>query len=169
MIFVTVGAQMPFDRLVLAVDAWAAVHGARDVFAQIGPGGREPPHLEWTRFIEPDEFRRRMTESDAVVSHAGMGTILTALEFGKPIVVMPRRGDLHETRNDHQVATAETFEKLGRVHVAHDEPELARWLDHVTELRPVELIAHSASPKLIGALREVVADVARHAHEGRGP
>jgi UDP-N-acetylglucosamine transferase subunit ALG13 len=163
MILVTVGAQMPFDRLVGAVDAWAAVHPEADVFAQIGPGGREPAHLRWTRFIEPAEFRRLVADSEAVVSHAGMGTILTALEHGRPIVVMPRRGDLHETRNDHQIATARQFEALERVHVAHDDAELALRLDHVTELRPAGVIAPSASPELLDALRRVVRGAMRHA------
>jgi len=36
MIFVTVGAQMAFDRLIRAVDAWAGVHPAVSVFGQIG-------------------------------------------------------------------------------------------------------------------------------------
>ncbi len=35
MIFVTVGEQLPFDRLVRAVDEWAAASG-KEVFAQIG-------------------------------------------------------------------------------------------------------------------------------------
>ena len=163
MIFVTVGAQMPFDRLVGAVDAWAATHPGADVFAQIGPGAREPSHLRWTRFMDPGEFRRRLTASDAVVSHAGMGTILTALEYGRPIVVMPRRGDLRETRNDHQIATAQRFAALGRVRVANDESEVAPWLDRVAELRPAEAIAPTASPELLGALRRFVADAVQRA------
>src|SRR3954470_10768842 len=35
-IFATVGTQLPFDRLVGAVDRWAATRGDRDVFAQVG-------------------------------------------------------------------------------------------------------------------------------------
>ena len=36
MIFVTVGSQLPFDRLVRAVDDWAAGNGGAAAFAQIG-------------------------------------------------------------------------------------------------------------------------------------
>src|SRR5690349_506002 len=96
MIFVTVGAQMPFDRLVRCVDHWAAGRGRRDVFAQIGPTAWRPENIEFVQFMEPPEFRARVTEAKAVVAHAGMGSIITALELGKPILVMPRRGDLRE-------------------------------------------------------------------------
>ena len=57
MIFVTVGAQMPFDRLITAVDQWAARHGRDDVFAQIGQNGAEPKHVEWTHLLDPSEVR----------------------------------------------------------------------------------------------------------------
>ena len=46
-----------------------------------------------------------MDAAAAIVAHAGMGTILTALETGKRLLVMPRRAALGEHRNDHQLAT----------------------------------------------------------------
>ena len=58
-----------------------------------------------------------------------MGTILTALELGKPLLVMPRRAALGEHRNDHQLATVRRFAELGSVEVALDESELALKLD----------------------------------------
>ena len=83
MIFVTVGAQMPFDRLVQAVDEWAGARSRSDVFAQIGSEGIPPSNIEFTRFLEAAEFKRRIREADVVISHAGMGTILSALEAGR--------------------------------------------------------------------------------------
>ncbi len=71
-----------------------------------------------------------MQAATAIVAHAGMGTILTALEMGKPLLVMPRRAALGEHRNDHQLATASRFAELGRVKVAFSTkpncPEAAR-------------------------------------------
>jgi UDP-N-acetylglucosamine transferase subunit ALG13 len=57
-----------------------------------------------------DEFQARARNSSAIVSHAGIGSVLTAMEHGKPLVVMPRRADLREHRNDHQLATARWLE-----------------------------------------------------------
>lgn len=155
-IFVTVGAQMSFDRMVRAVDAWAAERGRSDVFAQIGPTDYRPAHIEWVEFIEPDEFRQRVAAADVLVAHAGMGSILTALEAGKPILVMPRRGDLRETRNDHQVATAERFREMGKVAVAMDEHELPARLDELDALPRTERIGSHASESLINAIRSFI-------------
>lgn len=153
MIFVTVGAQMPFDRMVKAVDEWAARRGRADVFAQIGPTDWRPAHVAWTRFLPPPEFSAKVSEASVIVAHAGMGSIITALATGKPILVMPRRGDLRETRNDHQVATARRFLEMGRVGVAMDENELGERLDHLDELRAAGRIGPYASEQLLGALR----------------
>ncbi len=147
---------MPFDRLVRAVDEWAGARQRRDVFAQIGPTDWRPRHLAWTGFLEPEDFRRRVREASVLVAHAGMGSILTALESGKPILVMPRRGDLKETRNDHQVATAKQFKSLGRVAVAMDESELPGHLDNLSTIASTEPISPYASPRLLEAVRDFI-------------
>lgn len=130
MIFVTVGAQMPFDRLISTVDEWAG-RVSTEIFAQIGPTKLRPRHIQWIRFLEPAGFLSHIDSADLLVAHAGMGSIITALEHSKPLLIMPRRGDLGETRNDHQVATARRFQELGLVHVAYDEHELTDKLDRL--------------------------------------
>jgi UDP-N-acetylglucosamine transferase subunit ALG13 len=153
MIFVTVGSQEPFDRLIRAVDEWAASRSRTDVFAQIASSDFEPQHIEFTRFIEPQEFNRVMQETRLIVAHAGMGSIISALELGKPIVVVPRRAEFRETRNDHQVATAERFGAQGRIIVATDERDLPEKLDHALTLGDSERIQTQASPRLIATIR----------------
>ena len=143
---------MPFDRLVKAVDAWAASHADDEIFAQIGTTPYVPKNMKWAARIDPSSFRERIETADVVVAHAGMGTILTALECGTPILVMPRRASFRETRNDHQVATAERLFEMERVHVAMDEQALALELERVSSLDAAEVIAPTASPELIRAL-----------------
>jgi UDP-N-acetylglucosamine transferase subunit ALG13 len=155
-LFVTVGYQMSFDRLVIAVDEWAANRQKTDVFAQIGPTGTAPTHVDWVRFLEPNDFQRRIEECDAVVAHAGMGSILMALQYGKPILVIPRKGALKETRNDHQIATANRFAIGGHILVAMDEAQLPDKLDELCHCREMHRISNEASPELISAIREFI-------------
>jgi UDP-N-acetylglucosamine transferase subunit ALG13 len=155
-IFVTVGTQLPFDRMVAAVDAWAAERPGVEVFAQVGPTHSAPGHISFASFISPGECQARMRAADAIVAHAGMGTILGALELGKPLLVMPRRADLGEQRNDHQLATARRFAELGRVAVAFDAAELAERLDQLDGLAVRERISPYASERLLTGLREAI-------------
>jgi UDP-N-acetylglucosamine transferase subunit ALG13 len=156
MIFVTVGMQMPFDRLVRTIDEWTGRRGREDVFAQIGDTDFVPAHLDHTAFMDPQEFRERLASCSVVVSHAGMGTILTTLQFARPVIIMPRRGALRETRNDHQVETARSLLETKGISVAWNEDELADVLDRVGQLTPPRQIGPHASVGLITALRSFI-------------
>lgn len=155
MIFVTVGAQMPFDRLIKAVDEWAGNNPQTYVYAQIGETDYVPRNIRWDKFVTPDQLRILVQSADLVLAHAGMGTILTTLQSGRPILVMPRLGDLRETRNDHQVATAKQLKNLDLVKVAWDEIELADKLD--TCLSDIKE-RHQISPYATGELCDTIAE-----------
>ena len=158
MIFVTVGAQMHFDRLIQAVDDWAAERGRTDVIAQVGPSEYTARCIETVRSLDPAAFRAHAERATALVAHAGMGTIITALELGKPLLVFPRDFARRETRNDHQVATARHFASSGRVLAAFDEPELRRRLDEVESFGPSSRIGREASQELVARIRAFVGD-----------
>lgn len=132
MIFVTVGEQLPFDRLIRTMDEWAAFSG-KEVFAQTGLSKWRPTCIPYKEFLEPHEYKKRFREASLIVAHAGMGTIISALEMGKPILVMPRQKVLGEHRNDHQLATAQRFQALNYISVAMDEVELKDKLNNWTE------------------------------------
>jgi UDP-N-acetylglucosamine transferase subunit ALG13 len=155
-IFVTVGTQLAFDRLIAAVDGWAGQSGDREVFAQIGPSRLRPQHIDHGRFVSPQECADRMRAADAIIAHAGMGTILTALEMGKPLLVMPRRAELGEHRNNHQLATATRFSDRDGVMVALDEIELAAKLDELNRVAVLPAIGHYAPDSFVSAVRAFI-------------
>lgn len=156
MIFVTVGTDMPFDRMMRIIDSWARDNQRDDVFAQIGEGAWEPQFIRYSHFLQPPEFRERFNQARLVISHAGMGTILSALMHGKPILVMPKRAALGEHRSEHQVATAKRMREFGNVNVAFDEAELRERLNRLDELLEPKRIGAIADDGLISGLRDFV-------------
>lgn len=130
MIFVTVGTQLPFERLIEAVDLWASRNRGEQVFAQIGQTLYRPAFMEVTRTISPQEYQSRLKSAEVVVGHVGMGTIISGIEHQKPLVLMPRRFDLGEHRNDHQLASAKQFGQLAGVSVVHEAEELCQAIDN---------------------------------------
>jgi len=82
--------MFPFDRLIRATDAWAAANPGREMLAQIGDGSFEPAHMPWVRRLERPDYLAAVARSALVVAHAGMGTVITAAEYGKPVVLLPR-------------------------------------------------------------------------------
>ena len=156
MIFVTVGQCLPFDRLTKAVDKWARLRDYADIFAQIGSTTWIPRHMKWANFIKPEEFEQKMKEATAVVAHAGAGTILKALELGKPILVMPRFVKFYESNTEHQLYMAERFQDSGLVTVAIDENDLMVKLDKIHELHGHTPISTIASSRLIQVIHDFI-------------
>ena len=128
------------------------------VFAQVGESSLSPENMQWQKFLEPDQFGEKCRQADLIIGHAGMGSILTALEYGKPLLVMPRRAALGEHRNDHQLATIDRFRSLANVHVAMDENELLAMLENLDAFLVTGTAAGAsqASPRLIETLRKFV-------------
>lgn len=129
MIFVSVGTQLPFDRLIKAMDEWAACNRAFDVFAQIGESQCPPNNMLFEKSLSISEYTRYFNDASLIISHAGMGTIITALESRKPLIIMPREFSRGEHRNDHQIATAEKFSHFELIHVVHDAQSLFDTID----------------------------------------
>lgn len=148
---------MPFDRLVQAVDDWAGQSGKKhEVLAQIGDTALVPRHLRHQRALAPDAFRQACVDADFIIGHAGMGTVLTAIDLQKPLLILPRRGDLQETRNDHQIATARWLAQRPGIWVALDPADLPALLDLLCNPNAGQRPASSggASIGLISGLRQ---------------
>lgn len=156
MILVTVGTQLPFNRLISTVDQWASERMRTDFFAQIGISNYYPKSIPWARFLPPNEFEKRLDASMAVVSHAGIGSILSALELGKPVIILPRRAELNEHRNDHQLATAKRFQHMELVSVAFDEQELKQRLDEIESSQSQRRFPAYAPPHLLNSVRQFI-------------
>lgn len=108
MIFVTVGTQLPFDRLVQDLDAIAPELSV-PIFAQTGVSTYVPKNFEATPMVSSSEFNALMTKVSIIVGHAGIGTIISAQKHGKPLILVPRKAALREHRNDHQLATVNSL------------------------------------------------------------
>jgi UDP-N-acetylglucosamine transferase subunit ALG13 len=164
-VFVTVGTQLPFDRLIAAVDSWAASHPDASVIAQTGSSSQlRCHHVECVATLTTDKFSEMFSQADVVVAHAGMGSILTAVEIVKPIVVLARLASLDEHRSDHQVATVKKMASLANVYVAHDASEIPSCLGQAmndlatgpdTDTDKAPPLMNAAMP-LVQALRGVI-------------
>jgi beta-1,4-N-acetylglucosaminyltransferase len=127
MIFVTVGSSADgFNRVVESVDKLKAEGLVKDkVVAQIGNGKYKPRKIETIfKFKDMDYIESLNKRAEMIISHAGAGTIMTALRLGKPMICMPRLKELHEHTDNHQLEVASTLEKEGKVLVARNDGEL---------------------------------------------
>lgn len=157
MMFVTVGAQLPFDRLIQTVDAWAEANQFTDIFAQIGKSDYTPRWLQTAAFLSPAEFQDKFQSAELVIGHAGMGTIISAMEYKKPLLIMPRDASLGEHRNAHQMSTARRFPSGRGIYVVYNEKELIKQLDVLVQDKNKKIpVAGTVSPELISVIRNFI-------------
>lgn len=135
MVFVTVGThEQQFDRLVRAVDEYAAASG-EEVFVQTGYSTYEPRHCEWSRLAPFEEMRERMERADVVVTHGGPSSFIEAMAVGKVPVVVPRREEFGEHVNDHQADFVRfVAERQGGIVPVYDVAELPEAIERAREL-----------------------------------
>ena len=151
MIIVTVGMQLGFDRLIAAMDDLAPSLGM-PVIAQTGKGSYAPRNMEARVTIAPSEFEALVGDARLIVAHAGIGTVLTAARCAKPILLMPRRADLNEHRNDHQMATVRKLAGRPGIVVANNESELPARIAEGLALTDFTAVQSPTARRLHGAL-----------------
>jgi len=140
MIFLTVGSEFPFDRLVQAADDLAAVIAPDEqIFAQIGDGKYVPKNMQWATHLDRESFDKYLQQSRAVISHAGMGTIIKCMELQKPLLVVPRQKRFGEHVNDHQIGSAKAFEAKGDVLAVYDIATLPHKFRELDTFKPPAL------------------------------
>jgi beta-1,4-N-acetylglucosaminyltransferase len=119
MILVTVGTnEAAFDRLLEAVES---LPGGDELVVQCGSSSVRPSNAaQCYEFMPFDELVNEMRRARVVVTHAGIGSIMTALACGKRPVVVPRLVQYREAVDDHQLPVARRLEGAGLVTVVED-------------------------------------------------
>ena len=107
MIFVSVGTQkFQMDRLMKQVEKLAAEMPEEKFVVQYGNSTYIPKNCECYQFMDRDQFSQYMNESEVLVLHGGVGTIMQGLHMNKPIIVVPRLKKYGEHVDDHQLEAA---------------------------------------------------------------
>jgi len=131
MIYVTVGTHyLGFERLIKKMDEIAGKID-EEVIAQIGSTKYKPKNMKYFKFIKEEEkILELYKKARIVLSHSGVGTILTVLNYGKPLVIVPRLKKFNEHIDDHQIELAEMLKNEEGVQVVYDTDKLEHSLNN---------------------------------------
>jgi len=94
-----------------------------DVLWQVGSTVVDKMPAGARKQVPITEMRQALAEADVVISHAGVGSALAAMQAGKRALYVPRRKAFGEHVDDHQVAMARELEGRKLV-VAREAPEV---------------------------------------------
>lgn len=140
-LFFTCGTQLPFERLYnVAYKAACELRGVDVTIQNIIKDDLLFPKEEMSNFhihkmLSMPDFHDLVDDSDLIISHAGMGNIITFVERNAKFVIFPRNKVFNEHRNDHQMDTAYTVRNKIGIKVILDETELYNFVLDQTLLK----------------------------------
>jgi UDP-N-acetylglucosamine transferase subunit ALG13 len=142
-VFVTLGTQRDwrFRRLVDRV--LDVLPDGAEVVWQTGATDVSDLGLAASALMSDEEFHAAVEAADVVISHAGVGTLLTCLSVGKVPVLVPRLARFGEHVDDHQRQIAALAAQRGLA-VAAEADELT--VDHLTRAASLQAVRTHADP-----------------------
>ncbi|MFH1836084.1 MAG: PssE/Cps14G family polysaccharide biosynthesis glycosyltransferase, partial [Methanobacteriota archaeon] len=136
MIFVTVGLHYQgFDRLIKAVDE-LALKIDEEFIAQIGSTQYTPKNMEYFREKTIGEVDEYFKDARIIISHAGIGSIITALKYEKPLIVVPRLKKYNEHTSNHQLEVTKALEDEGKASVAYETDDIQKVVNQLKKGNP---------------------------------
>lgn len=154
MIFVAVGTQkFPMNRLLRQIDELIASGEIRDeVFAQTGHSDYVPRHFSGRDFLSKGDFDEMVGNCDLLITHSGVGSIISGLTRGKSVIVYPRLAKFGEHVDDHQLEIAQSFSQQNLVLLCAEGDSLA---DAIEEARNKQFsVYRSQRSAVLGTIRD---------------
>ena len=145
MIFVTLGTQdKTFERLLKAMDKSIEKGEIKEkVIVQAGNTKYVSKNMEILDLISPDKFQQLVDECDLLITHGGVGSILSAVKQGKKVIAAPRLKKYNEHVNDHQKQIIKEFAKDGYIIELEDMDKLGEALQKAKKFKPKKFKSHT--------------------------
>lgn len=137
-IFVMFGTQdKRFDRLLNAILESSFVK-EHEVYVQLGYTKGNYEGIQYQNYYTEEALLEQIRLADAVITHAGVGSIVSALKLHKKTIVVPRLGKYKEQNNDHQVQIMERFALEGYIIPVMDERMLDQAIEQLDDFESKE-------------------------------
>lgn len=96
-------------------------------------------------------------QANLVISHGGVGSMVTANQKGKKVIAVPRYQKYHEHVNDHQIDTINIFAKKGYVMPVKNVEELGQALENIKSFNPT-IYKKDEDSNIIGIIEKFIGD-----------
>lgn len=118
MILVLLGTQNnSFNRLLEEIDRLIERNVIKDeVIVQAGHTKYSSSNMtKIFSLISKDELEKLQTQADIIITHGGVGSIISSLKKGKKVIAVPRLSEYKEHVNDHQKDIVKLFTEKGYI------------------------------------------------------
>ena len=138
MILVLLGTQNnSFHRLLEEIDNLIEKKVINEkVIVQAGYTKYESKNMKIFSLIPQNELNNYQKEANLIITHGGVGSIISSLKIGKKVIAIPRLHEYGEHVNDHQKQIVESFDKKGYIIGINDVSQLENAIKKVANFIP---------------------------------
>lgn len=138
MILVILGTQnKPFNRLLEKIDEGIINGDIKDeIIVQAGTTKYKSDNMKIFDFVPMNEFDNLIDKASIIITHGGVGTILSSIRKGKKVIAVPRLNKYKEHVNDHQIQIVNEFSKLGYILGCVDLDNLFELINNIDSFNP---------------------------------
>lgn len=92
-----------------------------------------------------DEINSLIKQANFIITHGGVGSIMTSIKQGKKVIAVPRRSEYKEHVNNHQIQIIEEFNNNGSIIGISSVEELEEAINRIDNFIPQKYINKSQS------------------------
>ena len=145
MILVLLGTQNnSFSRLLKEIDKCIENQIIKEeVIVQAGHTKFISDNMEIFDFIANNKLSELISEARIIISHGGVGSILTGIKKGKKVIAVPRLKEYGEHVNNHQLQIVENFDTKGFIIGLFNMEDLEKILADIDNFCPNKFVSNS--------------------------
>lgn len=138
LILVTLGTNdKSFERLLIELERLIDLKVINEkVVVQAGYTKYQTKKMEMFDLIPMEKFDEFIQTCDLLITHGGVGSIISGLKSGKKVIAVPRLEKYGEHVNDHQLQIIENFDSAGYIIGIKEMDELQDALMKVRTFTP---------------------------------
>lgn len=110
-----------------------------EVVVQAGSTKFESKDMKIFKLVSAEKLNKYMEQASYVITHGGVGSILTCLKIGKKVIAVPRYKKYGEHVNDHQLQIVQTFDGQGFIKGINQVEDLEQAIKQLPEFEPEQL------------------------------
>ena len=99
-------------------------------------------------------MKKLINKADLIITHGGVGSIITSIEQGKKVIAVPRLKEYNEHVNNHQLDIVKSFDEMGYIIGVTDVSQLGDALKKIEKFEPKKYIPNTG--KIINIIQDFI-------------
>lgn len=156
MVLVLLGTQQnEFNRLLKKIEELIEDGTIKEeVMVQAGVTKFESKYMKQFDLIPKNEIEDLKKQASYIITHGGVGSIVSCIKMGKKVIAVPRLAKYGEHVNDHQIQIVENMQQKGYIEGVIDIKELKEAIQKIDGFTPKKY--ESNTEKMINIVSEYI-------------